>query len=214
MENSIRVGMAEDHLVLRQGIVALLKNVKNIEVLFDVGNGQELIDNIALTKPDVILLDIDMPVMNGREALRYITNHYPEIGVIMLTMHFNASYIIAFLKEGARAFLPKDAGIDEIVKAFNHVHKLGFYHSEQVSEILDAHSKHESAENAKILKIGLTDREVDVLKLLRVKKKTEEIASELNISPRTAEWHRQNLIQKLKCSDMSELINWSEINIS
>lgn len=214
METPIKIAMVEDHLVLRQGLIALLKDEKSITVLFDVSNGQELLDNLAQQKPDVVLLDIDMPVMDGREALKHIINDFPEIKVIMLTMHFSAGYIISFLKEGASAFLPKGAGIEEIVRAIKSVFKRGFYHSEKVAEIIESQAKLETDENAKFLRIGLTDREVQILKLLRIGNGNDLIAQELHISSRTVEWHRHNLIKKLKDNGMADYINWSRKNSS
>lgn len=210
MDTSIKIAMVEDHLVLRQGIISLLKEERNITVLFDVNNGQELLDNLSNHKPDVILLDIDMPVMDGREALRHIINDFPEIKVIMLTMHFNAGYIVSFLKEGASAFLPKGAGIDEIVHAIRSVFVKGYYHSEKVLEIIESQAKLETEENTKFLRIGLTDREVQILELLRNGSVNELIAEELHISSRTVEWHRHNLIKKLKDNGMANYINWSK----
>lgn len=212
MDTPIKIAMVEDHLVLRQGLISLLKDEKSISVIFDVNNGQELLDNIVKQKPDVVLLDIDMPVMDGREALKHIMNDFPEIKVIMLTMHFSAGYIVAFLKEGASAFLPKGSGIEEIVLAIKSVFIKGFYHSEKVVEIIESQAKLETEENAKFLRIGLTDREVQILKLLRNGDGNESIAEELHISLRTVEWHRHNLIKKLKDNCMADYINWSKRN--
>jgi DNA-binding NarL/FixJ family response regulator len=213
MNLPIKIAMVEDHLVLRQGLISLLKDEKSISVIFDVNNGQELLDNLEEQKPDVVLLDIDMPVMDGREALKHIVNDFPEIKVIMLTMHFSAGYIVSFLKEGASAFLPKGAGIEEIVLAIKSVFAKGYYHSDRVLEIIESQARLETEENAKFLRIGLTDREAQILKLLRDKNANESIADALHISLRTVEWHRQNLIGKLKDNGMSELINWSKKNL-
>lgn len=208
MGKTIRVAMAEDHLVLRQGIIALLKEVPDILVVLDVGNGKQLLEGIPSSKPDVILLDIDMPVMGGREALLQIAKLYPDVMVIMLSMHFEPGFIICFLNEGARAFLPKGASIDEIVKAIRSVCSKGFYYDEKVQEIIEKDLKYRNDEKTKIIMAGLTNREVDVLKLLREGKTNAQIGQELGIANRTVEWHRQNLIGKIKSKSYDELLDW------
>jgi DNA-binding NarL/FixJ family response regulator len=214
MDRIITIGMAEDHLVFRQGMISLLKEEKSIEVLYDVENGLELLHCIEKQRPDAVLLDIEMPVMDGYDTFKRIKHDYPEVRVIMLTTHFHPTYILAYLKEGACAFLPKGAGIDEIVRAIHAVYNNGFYHGTKVREILERFEKTQADEEARFLKAGLTDREVEILKMLREGKQNEDIVRDLKISLRTVEWHRRNLNHKLIEAGMGEMMSWSKRNMN
>jgi DNA-binding NarL/FixJ family response regulator len=136
-KNIINVALAEDHVILREGLINLLnEEYEHIKVLFDVSNGRELLDELEESKPDVILLDIDMPVLNGKEALEEIKIKYPAIKVIMLSTHYNDSYIIEFIKMGASAYLSKASSMEEIVKAIDTVFEEGRYYDSGVLKAL------------------------------------------------------------------------------
>lgn len=201
--------MAEDHPVFRQGLIALLKEEQRIEVLFDVENGLELLNRLQDVKPNVVLLDIEMPVMNGYETFKSIKKEYPDVKVIILSTHFHPSYVQEYLKSGAGAFLPKNTSLKEIVFAITRVHHEGFYYGDKVKGILEVFARRESEEDAKCAKAGLTDREMEVYKLLGEGKGNAEIAKALNISLRTAEWHRQNLNHKLMEYGKAQMRDWS-----
>lgn len=201
--------MAEDHPVFRQGLIALLKEEQSIEVLFDVENGLELLKRLQDIKPNVVLLDIEMPVMNGYETFRSIKREYPEVKVIMLSTHFHPSYVHEYIKGGAGAFLPKNTSLKEIVLAITRVHYEGLYYGDKVKGIMEVFARHEAEEDAKCVRAGLTDREIEVYKLLRDGKGNAQIAKVLNISLRTAEWHRQNLNHKLMEYSKVEMRDWS-----
>jgi DNA-binding NarL/FixJ family response regulator len=209
MEKKITIAMAEDHPVFRQGLIALLKEEQSIEVLFDVENGLELLKRLQDIQPNVVLLDIEMPVMDGHETYRRIKSEYPEVKVIMLSTHFHPIYVHEYIKGGAGAFLPKNTSLKEIVFAITSVHYEGFYYGDKVKSILDVFTRRESEEDAKCVRAGLTDREIEVYKLLRDGKGNAEIAKALNISLRTAEWHRQNLNHKLMEYGKAEMRDWS-----
>jgi two-component system nitrate/nitrite response regulator NarL len=152
--------------------------------------------------------------MDGYDTFKRIKHDYPEVRVIMLTTHFHPTYILAYLKEGACAFLPKGAGIDEIVRAIHAVYNNGFYHGTKVREILERFEKTQADEEARFLKAGLTDREVEILKMLREGKQNEDIVRDLKISLRTVEWHRRNLNHKLIEAGMGEMMSWSKRNLN
>lgn len=214
MDRKITIGMAEDHLVFRQGMISLLKEEKSIEVLYDVENGLELLHCMEKQKPDAVLLDIEMPIMNGYETFKQIKHDFPEVRVLMLTTHFHPTYIFAFLKEGASAFLPKGAGIHEIVKAIHTVCQKGFYHGAKVRELLEQFEKNRADDEFRFLKAGLTNREVEILKKLREGWQNEDIVRDLKISLRTVEWHRRNLNHKLMEAGMGEMMSWSKRNMN
>lgn len=138
MKKSIQIGIADDHLVLRQGLISLLKEYDNLNIVLSVNNGQELMDGLKKIQPDIILLDVEMPVMNGREALEKIKAEYPQIKVLIISQYFTNAYIIEFIKIGARGFLPKNCDIDKIVEAIQLVHENGEYYDDKVSSAMAA----------------------------------------------------------------------------
>ncbi len=201
MIKPILVAIAEDHLLFRQGIVTMLSDEENIKVLFDVANGQELLDNLKDKRPDVILLDIRMPVMNGEEALEYISGNYPDIKVIVISMHYSDHYITHFIKNGARGFLPKNCPIESVIDAIIAVHNHGYYFDNKVSRSMIT----ELLQTKKIPQVELTDRELLIIKLLCDEKSTAEIGEQLLISNRTVEWHKKNIFDKTSSKSLAGL---------
>lgn len=213
MNKQIKIGIADDHLVLRQGFISLLKEFDEMEVLIDVSNGKELLEELKKNKPDIILLDIEMPVMNGREALEKIKIRYPKIKVIIMSMHFNDAYIIEFIKNGARAFLPKNYDIDKIVDAIHAVNENGYYYDSKVSaamaELIKRNPMPEDVVTAASI---LTQRELEIIRLMCLKKSTTEVAEVLYLSPRTVEGHRLNIYKKLNINKNTDLIEYALSN--
>ncbi len=209
MKAEIKVAMAEDHLIVRQGLISMLKGHKNIKVLFDVNNGQELLNQLATRSPDIVLLDIDMPVMDGRETLRRLNAGHPSIKVIMLTQHFSDAFIVEFLKMGAKSFLPKDSSFDEIVASIYMVHTKGCYYSERITKALASELSNDQKQSFAFPPTKFTRRELQILELLRQNKDNSDISRILAIRERTVEWHRQNLMQKSECKNLAALISYA-----
>jgi DNA-binding NarL/FixJ family response regulator len=209
MAKRINIGIADDHLVLRQGLVSLLKEYDNLNVILDVNNGKELMEELKTKKPDIILLDIEMPVMNGGVALEKIRVKYPTLKVIIMSMHFNDGYIIEYIKKGACAFLPKNCDIDKIVEAIHSVHKNGYYFDDKVSAAMAATIKRMSFEQDLVPGTDFTKRELEILRLVCKKKSSTDIATELNLSNRTVEGHRYNIARKIGITDPEELIRFA-----
>lgn len=213
MKKSIQIGIADDHLVLRQGLISLLKEYDNLNIVLSVNNGQELMDGLKKIQPDIILLDVEMPVMNGREALEKIKAEYPQIKVLIISQYFTNAYIIEFIKIGARGFLPKNCDIDKIVEAIQLVHENGEYYDDKVSSAMAAAlKKTPSTINELVTKTELTKREFEILKLICQKKSNSEIASILFLSIRTVEGHRFNISKKTNTSNTIELIEYAYLN--
>lgn len=211
MKNIIQIGIADDHKLLRQGIISLLREYENLNVIVDVNNGKELMEALKKIKPSVILLDIEMPVMNGKEALEKIIDKYPNVKVIMLSMHFNDSYIIEFIQNGASGFLPKNCEIDKIVDAIESVHENGYYYDDKVSMAMANMLKkipkinnesNESNDNE------FTERELQILNLIYYKKTNLEISKELSLSIRTIEGHRFKISKKTNTNNSEDLISY------
>lgn len=211
MKKKIKVGLADDHVITREGIVSLLKRNENISVVFDVGNGMELLKKLrnSSVKPDVIILDIDMPLMGGKQALQEIKNEFPLIKVIILTQHYSPNLIIEFLKDGAKSFLAKECGIKKIIEAIESVYKFGHFHDKYVTEVLANHiSNIFVSEYPPKIKIKISVGELKVLELLRQNKSNKEIADFLSTSERTVEGIRYNLLRKTGSKNLVALVSY------
>jgi DNA-binding NarL/FixJ family response regulator len=199
MKKPINIAIVDDHTFLREGLISLLKEVDDIQVLFDVSNGKEMLDMLKTHKPDIILLDIEMPVMNGKEALERLRIKYPKIKVLMISQHFNDAFIIEYIRNGACGFLPKNCSSEKIVDALFSVQSQGSYYDNKVSEAMATLLKKiPLAPEDKYSDTAFTKQEIKVIKLICNKKTNPEIADELNISTRTVEGHRYNISKKNK----------------
>lgn len=208
-DKKINIALAEDHLLVRQGLVHLLNEYEGINVLFDVGNGAELLEKLKKNRPEIILLDIEMPIMSGREALQKIKEKYPKIKVLIISSHFEDSFVIEFITQGAAGFLPKNTDIDIVVDAIYAVKENGFYFDKRVSLIMAQalidHNKNTHA----FEQVELSIRERQVLELLCKDKTTREIAEELCLSSRTVEGYRKILMEKTRSKNSMGLINFA-----
>lgn len=206
MKKPIHIAIADDHVVLRQGLISLLAEYEEINVLFDVSNGKELMDALKTSKPEIILLDIEMPVMNGKEALEKIQIKYPKIKVIIISQYFDDAHILKFIKNGACAFLPKNCNIDKILDAINYVHEHGYYYDNKVSAAMATMLKKIPIDDKIVADTEFTKQEINVIKLVCIKKTNAEIADELNVSIRTIESHRYNISKKTNTTNTIDLI--------
>ena len=133
MKKPIHIAIVDDHVIVRQGLISLLAEYEEVNILFDANNGKELMDNLKSSKPDIVLLDIAMPIMNGKEALEKMQLKYPKIKVIVMSQYFHDEYIIEFIKAGASAFLPKNCDIDKLLDAINYVFEHGYYYDNRTA---------------------------------------------------------------------------------
>lgn len=211
MDEKIKVAIAEDHVLLRESLISLLNEFKQTEMLWGVNNGKELLDQLKVSRPDIVLLDIDMPVMNGHEALNLIRRDYPDIKVIMLSMHFEYSYIKEFINMGACAFLSKNCRIEKLIEAIHTVHTEGKYYDDEINKMLLSSKIKNDVPVPKYIpiKVVFTDREMKILELLRSNKSNKEIADILCISLRTLERNRADLMQKTGCKNLASLLAYA-----
>jgi DNA-binding NarL/FixJ family response regulator len=206
MKPNISIAIAEDHVLFRQGMVSLLNEEEDFNIVFVAGNGVELLDQLKEQVPNIILLDISMPVMEGKEALSRIRELYPEAKVIMLSMYYESSYIAEYLAKGARAFLPKNCDIEKVIEAVRTVHNKGFYFDDEISGLLMDKLLHVEKQHDENVKLRLTERETQVLNLICLEKSNKEIAEMLHISIRTVEGHRQCIMTKTDTKNVLSLV--------
>jgi DNA-binding NarL/FixJ family response regulator len=206
--------LAEDHKIVRDGIKALLKDEPGISKVFEAGNGKEAIDKIAETQIDLAILDINMPVMDGIEAARYIHENHKNTKVLLLSMLDHQDYLWKSLDAKANGYVLKDSGMDELLFAIKKIAKGERYISTQLSmQLLD-----KMKENAMVpepinrSQVDLSKREFEVLQLMAEGMTNQEIADKLFTSKRTVETHRKNLIEKTQSKNTAALIKFAIAN--
>lgn len=203
--NKINVLLTDDHQIIIDGLKSLLKNQEEIKVSAEANNGREAIRILGLIAIDVLLMDIDMPVMNGIEALKEITNQFPEVKVIILSMHNEAGMIKNLIGLGAKGYLLKSCSQEELVEAIRKVASGQSYFSADVTLSL---LKPSFADPGKTNEL-LTDRETEILKLIAAGFSNKEIGDQLFISHRTVDTHRTNLMKKLDVGNIAGLISYA-----
>jgi DNA-binding NarL/FixJ family response regulator len=203
----IQVLIVDDHAILRDGIRSLLERQEGISVVGEANNGQEALSRVNELRPDIVLMDVAMPVMDGLEATRRIKQNYPEIRVLILTQHDSQEYVAPLLQAGASGYVLKRSGGREVVLAIRKVYEEGAFLEPGVArKILDNYTRPgESKESAEH---QLTERESEVLALVVEGKSNKEIARELVISPKTVSVHRSNIMVKLGVHNSVELVRY------
>lgn len=203
----IRILIADDHRVVREGLAAILKSRDDMDVVGEATNGFEVIEKAKALKPDVILMDISMPRMNGVEATRAVRKISPEIGIVVLTMHDDDATIFELVRTGVHGYLLKDADSSEIIKAIQSIYKgEPMIHPSIARKILGEFSNlgSEQVEKAPRRAYNLSAREVDVLRRVARGKTNKEIASELQLSEKTIKNHVRNIFHKMGVYDRTE----------
>jgi two-component system nitrate/nitrite response regulator NarL len=211
MSNPIRVVLADDHVFVRDGIKSLLENEANIEVVGEATDGLEALKSVEINQPDLLILDIRMPNLTGIEVVEKLRSQNNLVKIVMLSMHESEEYVLKSIKAGADGYLLKGSSKEEFLKALNTVSEGGKYFSGDISSILIGQLTHPTSfsETKQVIsdEMMITKREKEILTLLLSGKGNKEIAEALDISKRTAEVHRFNLMKKLKVKNLIELSN-------
>lgn len=205
----IKVIIVDDHQMFIDGIKGLIQSMPNINVVGEANNGIDLIDVLADTKADAILMDMSMPKMNGLEATKHVVKHYPDIKVLMLTMHDSRNHIEKLLKAGASGYVLKNTGIEELQTAIETVVGGKTYYSPEVTQRIMEGFQQKRKVESEYGEVDITDREKEVLALIAQEFTTSEIAEKLFISPHTVESHRKNLISKLGVRSAAGLVKYA-----
>jgi two-component system response regulator NreC len=204
---SLRILLADDHTIMRNGLRLLLERQSDFIVVGEASNGREAVELADLKTPDVIIMDVAMPMMNGIEATARITAASPKVAVIILSMHSDESYVLRALKAGARGYLLKDSAEGDLIAAVHAVAANKAFFSPAVSKVLAEdylrQMQQRGVEDSYDL---LTARERELLQLVAEGRSTKDIATLLNLSPYTVETHRGNLMGKLNVHSVPELI--------
>jgi DNA-binding NarL/FixJ family response regulator len=205
----IKVLLADDHKIFLDGLQALLEAQSEVEVLATAENGQVLLDKMKQHPAEVVLLDYNMPGMDGLECTRLLRERHPEAKVLVLSMHNTPGHIQKILKAGAHGYLLKNTGKEELLKAIATVKEGGVYYSAEVTETIMQGLQRKEAQATNYQIGSLTEREKEVLILIAEERTSLEIAEELHISKHTVETHRKNLISKLQVRNVSGLVKYA-----
>ncbi|HLN03759.1 MAG TPA: response regulator transcription factor [Bryobacteraceae bacterium] len=205
--NPIRVLLADDHTVMRNGLRLLLERQPNLVVVGEASDGRETVRLAESAAPQVVVMDIAMPNLNGIEAARQITAARPETAIVILSMHSDESYVIRALKAGARAYLLKDSAEGDLIAAIHAITDGKSFFSPAISRILvEDYMRQLEQKHVEDTYELLTAREREILQLLAEGKTNKEAAAILNLSVYTIETHRTHILQKLNLHNVPELI--------
>ncbi len=202
---AVSVLIADDHEVARHGIRAILESERDLRVVAEAGNGREVMEKIKSCVPDVVLMDIGMPEMNGMETTRRLRQEFPNIEVLILTMHFSEELLNEAVQAGAKGYVLKNDADEELIGAVHSVSRHRSYYSSKFSTTTDGGPANSPFKNPQ----NLSGREYEVLQMLAEGRSNKEVARALKISVKTVETHRANVMRKLNAHTLSELVRYA-----
>lgn len=212
MSSKITLAIVDDHILVRNGFASLLKELDNIEVILEASNGLELLEQLVHKQPDIILLDIEMPIMNGVQTAELLKEKYPQIKVMILTMYKDDCHLLQLIERGAKGFLQKEISPEVLLFAIHEVHKNGYYFDKHISAALakkiagsgnsvqTGHSEH------------LSDKEVEIIRLICEEYSNKEIAEKLFLSHRTIDTYREKIMQKIGAKNTAGVVMYAVRN--
>jgi DNA-binding NarL/FixJ family response regulator len=207
MLKPIRLLVVDDHAIVREGIGSLLARRKDIEIVGQAADGKQALDAVATLQPDVVLMDIAMPVMNGLEATREIHKAFPATRVLVLTQYENKEYVMPLLRAGAVGYIIKNARASELIDAIRAVYDEGVYLPPRITRAVVNVIAEAAAEGGE--PALLTEREIQVVRLVAEGLSSREIADQLHISAKTVDTHRANIMEKLGVRHSAELVKYA-----
>jgi DNA-binding NarL/FixJ family response regulator len=205
----IHVILADDHTLVRAGIRALLEKLPAVKVIGEAGDGRAVLDLVKAQPPDVVVMDIAMPGLNGLEATERMTRDFPDVRVIILTMHDNEEYVLRALKAGAAGYLLKKSATAELATALTQVMRGQIYLSQEISAHLNKKFPLHGLAGRKSALEQLTGRQREVLQLIAEGRNTKGIGAILKVSPKTVEYHRMKLMDCLNLHDIPGLVRFA-----
>ncbi|MGB3527499.1 MAG: response regulator transcription factor [Flavobacteriales bacterium] len=203
----IQIALVDDQVLFRRGMALLLRDMADVRVVFECANGEELLTGMRDNAVDIILLDVEMPLMGGMETLAHLRRSHPEVKVIMLSLHTEVELFVDAMEKGANAYLLKIAEPVEIENAIREVAESGYHFSDRVSQaMLHGLVKRQQVKPSYKDVDPLSERELEVLRAICQELTTTEIAGQLFISPRTVDGHRNNLLLKTGARNTAGLV--------
>jgi DNA-binding NarL/FixJ family response regulator len=205
----INILIGEDHKILRDGIKSLLLHEDDLKVVAEAANGKEVIDILSTgVHIDILLLDINMPVMNGQECSKYVSEHFPKVNVLVLSMMEHENYIYSLLKAGVKGYLLKNTGREELLFSIRKLYNNGYYICSELMLNILRKNMEAFVKTAEAPKVTFSKRELEVFQLISEGLTTGEISEKIYTSKRTVETHRMNLIEKTGSKNTAQLVKY------
>lgn len=205
--SEIKVAIADDHKIFRKGVIISLRHYSNIKFVLEAENGQELLNGIEEAKPDVILMDLRMPVKDGIETTKFISQHYPDIAVLVLTMHEDERFVVHLMENGANGYLLKSTDPSEIKKAITDVVDKGYYLNNFVNRILIKKTQNKNRIIPSLKKeVEISDKEKEVIQYICLEYTSVEIGEKMGISARTVESIKERLMERFGLKNTAGLV--------
>lgn len=205
----ILVALADDEALFRKGLTLLLEDYADVQVVLSAADGSDLLHKLQHTQPlpHVLLLDLNMPVLNGIEASKQLAEFFPGIRIIVLSSYYSKSFISNMIELGAAAYLPKNASPETVIRTIREVYEKGYCYTPDVLDVIHENIAQKNRPKAiSSFQVELSSREREVLQLICEEYTTPEIAEKLYISPRTVDGHRNNLLEKMGCKNVAGLV--------
>jgi DNA-binding NarL/FixJ family response regulator len=209
MEKKIGVVVAEDQELMRTALISLLNENKKITVTGEAENGKKVLDLLKNGKTDIVLMDLEMPVMNGRECLGIIRKKFPDVKVVILSMYDEEALVIDLITQGANAYLSKGCSSTVLYEAILTVYKEGAYFDRNVSKAMLSNLLRQKGINPLMDELSLSKRELEVMQELCRGKTNKEIADGFRISSSTIDFHRSNIYKKTKSKNITDLVKYA-----
>ncbi len=205
----IKVLLADDHKIVRDGLRTLIERELGMEVIGEAENGRKTVKLAQKFAPSIVIMDVTMPDMNGIEATRKINSCSPATKIIALSMHSDRRFVLGMLEAGASGYLLKDCAFDELANAIRHVAAGNTYLSPRIADVVVKEYLHKSTDPVSAAGSVLTAREREIIQLIAEGMSAKEIASHLNVSVKTVETHRRNIMEKLDTRSIAELTKYA-----
>lgn len=209
MLKRIKIIVAEDHSIVRQGLISLLKTFNEIKIIGEGENGIQILEILKEKQPDIIITDIEMPLMNGYELAKIICEKYPNIKVIFLSMYYSSSFAIEMIENGVSCCLPKEVKIETLIEAIKRVYTEGYYLNPKLNSFIISEIMSSKRFNSIRNQLALNEREIEVLKLICEGKINKEIGVKLHLTPATIDFYRQSIKRKTELSSVAELVKYA-----
>jgi DNA-binding NarL/FixJ family response regulator len=210
--NKIKVFIADDHKILRESLIILLSRDENIEVIGEAADGQEAFTKISSLRPDVAVLDISLPGLNGLDLAAKMQQEIPEVKVVILTMHKSEDFVARALFAGVKGYVLKENALEELIQSIRKVYDGGMFLSNTITElVVDSYMKESQAGVHDAAKT-MSTREREILQLLAEGYNNKDVSEKLNLSIKTVETHRANIMRKMGFKNITELVLYAVRN--
>jgi DNA-binding NarL/FixJ family response regulator len=207
--NQIKIMIAEDHPVMREGFANMLSDIENFKIIGLAENGKKLIDLIKIDQPHIAIIDLEMPVLDGFSTIERLTKEFPDVKTIVYSSHNEKSIVKELIILGARGYLTKETAFEKIVEIINQIQNEGYYFDSEISKMVIDTSFKKKINRLQITEIGFTKRELEILELVCKEETNSKIADILNVSISTVDFHRRNILKKTKLSSAIGLVKYA-----